>query len=238
VEQKAFLARYALADVPLPPPDQHTFVAPKDWLPNLLAEVKDEMKVRDDQHRRTMAVALTRCSRGGKTRSLEELARALRDEDIPVLLITFSDYSTVSKESGEQGDPLSALLFRIAFVAMNKPPFTFSIFRENYAVSEADIRAWLGKSKCVLLLDELNRLTALFEDANELKEKKLLLDELNRRADPTPDDRKMQHFLSEEVNRLKALKKLAGEFWDFLRVNFLHLKVECWYFPPMLLPRY
>lgn len=161
-ELKHFGGNNALKDVPLPPPDATVFVAPPNWLSDLVEEVKVQMQVLDSKHKRTRPVALTRCSRGGKTRALEELARALRHEGIPVLLITFNDYSTLSKGSDEQDNPLSALLIRIAFVAMNERPYSgFTAFRNSYVASVEEIQKWLGKSPCVLLLDEVNRLEVL-----------------------------------------------------------------------------
>jgi len=111
---------------------------------------------------------VSRCSRGGKTRALQELQRELTQDGIPVIFVTFNDYSTLSRSGDEQSDPLSALLIRIAFLATYGPDRErFSSFREQHVVSEQSIRDWLGKANCVLIIDEMDQARVLQENGNK-----------------------------------------------------------------------
>jgi hypothetical protein len=109
---------------------------------------------------RVVPLALVRCSRGGKTRALKELAHSLRKQDskLVVIFISFNDYSAI--QEWEHGDPVSALCRRIAFAALNirRPNKDDYDAFAHTLVTGHDIRTWLGDSPCVLLIDELNLL--------------------------------------------------------------------------------
>jgi hypothetical protein len=92
-------------------------------------EIMAQLESSDDPER-IPPMAVVRCSRGGKTRALYEIANTMKNdknEDImeaakdhwggpvAVIYVTFNDNSSV--ETWEQLDPLQALLQRIAFVA-------------------------------------------------------------------------------------------------------------------------
>jgi hypothetical protein len=112
-------------------------------------------------------MALIRCSRGGKTRALKEIAFALKERmpDCVVLSVSFSAFSCV--QDWEQADPIGALCRRIAFAAVCSKPgskLTESDYREHFAtmiVKDADILSWLEDVPCVLMIDELHRLDGL-----------------------------------------------------------------------------
>ena len=118
-------------------------------------------------------LALVRCSRGGKTRGLSEIAKMIQDQSLAkcVLSITFNDYSSLSED--DQEDPLSAILWRIAYVAskgFRPEPKGYRKFREKYKdfhLGKQDIIDWMGNHKAVLLIDELNNLKVIREQKSE-----------------------------------------------------------------------
>jgi hypothetical protein len=77
---------------------------------------------------------------------------------VAVVVISFNDYSVI--RDWEHADSVAAVCRRIAFAALNiAVPNTldYDAFAETH-VSESDILRWLGKSPCLLLIDELNLL--------------------------------------------------------------------------------
>jgi hypothetical protein len=111
-----------------------------------------------------------RCSRGGKTRALYELANAMHGYkdyiggDLASLYVSFNDFSSL--EQWEQDEPLQALLRRIAFIAsheqQDRNTETFANFiSKKPIVEEAEFLAWLGDTPCILFIDELNNLKLL-----------------------------------------------------------------------------
>jgi hypothetical protein len=113
-------------------------------------------------------MALVRCSRGGKTRALYEIAAAIKKNfsDCAVLYVSFNDWSSV--KPWEQSQPLEALCRRIAASALCN--LGIDDMHEKYEdfynanVSADAVLKWLGKTPCVLLIDELNNLTSLNDD--------------------------------------------------------------------------
>ena len=110
--------------------------------------------------------ALVRCSRGGKTRALKELAHWLQQKrpGATILFVSFNDFSGLSDE--EQLDPVGALCRRIAFAAdssLDKSGGLGAAFEKigELAVSPKAIRDWLQQTPCVLLIDELNNMKEL-----------------------------------------------------------------------------
>ena len=112
-------------DVSLPEkgsPDEPAFVCCADWKHGVETEILAQLESSDamDGSERVPPMAVVRCSRGGKTRSLYEIARMMRAEKpsrdpIAVLFVSFHDFSSL--HPGEQRDPLQALCQRIAFIA-------------------------------------------------------------------------------------------------------------------------
>lgn len=156
---------------PPPPPRVPQFVSPEGWLQEVKLAVERQLAMADGD-RRVEPMAVVRCSRGGKTRFLEELADSgvKYDEDpVSVIFVSFNDLSELDQD--DQEDPLQALLIRIAFAAL-KPQRQesgnrtrseqFSEFRQkNYVTTKTDILQWLGDSPTLLLVDELNNLDEL-----------------------------------------------------------------------------
>jgi hypothetical protein len=120
---------------------------------------------------RVPPMAVVRCSRGGKTRALYEIANWIKEpsvhrEPVAVIYVTFNDFSSL--HDNEQDDPLQALCQRIAFAALKKPPLdedkaaSFEDFQSKYYdIRPKDITEWIGNSRAILIIDELNNLTAL-----------------------------------------------------------------------------
>jgi hypothetical protein len=155
----------ALSEVVLPQPDKGAppFI-PADWVNGPLADVVAQLQQQDDEQRKP-PMAFVCCSRGGKTRSLKELGRAVHAHraDVTILYVTFNDFSSL--QPWEQSNPVEALLRRIAFASLRGRDYSRS--REQYApfrtahVAEDQMLAWLGQAPCLLLIDELNLVTEL-----------------------------------------------------------------------------
>jgi hypothetical protein len=75
-------------------------------------------KDKDEGAERVPPMALVRCSRGGKTRSLRELACLLKTKlpDVAVIFISLNDFSTL--ETWENNDQIGALCRRIAYMSL------------------------------------------------------------------------------------------------------------------------
>lgn len=150
--------------VPSPLPREPAFVSTVNWLEERVAIVRRRYEAKDTDMSRVAPMALVRCSRGGKTRALQEIARKLK-ADLPetaVVYVTFNDSSNL--QQWEQDDPLGALCRRIAFASFRHRDFEDSEQYENFAtarVSSDEIIAWLGTTPCILLIDELNLLVEL-----------------------------------------------------------------------------
>ena len=145
------------------------FVCGKTWLKDMRDLVrlnvdKFEQEGTDDNDR-VQPLCLARCSRGGKTRSLDSVVDNI-SVDIKSLVVSFNDFSDVWLE--EQDDPLAALTRRIAFAASKEPKTedNFNKFRQM-VVTDESVREWLGKTRCVLLIDELSRLKKLVNPTSE-----------------------------------------------------------------------
>ena len=121
-------------------------------------------------------MALVRCSRGGKTRALKEVAHQLHRKlpGTAIIFVSFNDLTPV--QPWEQADPLGALCRRIAFAARRRPDPTqplspkdemdqFKAF--NYAVTPDQIEQWVANTPCILAIDELNLFHRLQENSFE-----------------------------------------------------------------------
>lgn len=116
-------ARIPLIDESVEPP----FVCNDDWW-ECIAGIEAQLESEDDGRSQVPPMALVRCSRGGKTRALREIARKVRSRGYAVLFVSFNDKT--SMKFCEQEDPLQALLRRIAFSAIREfsPGMTFHNF--------------------------------------------------------------------------------------------------------------
>ena len=161
-------------DVIVPQENHPPFTAADDWLENVGGTILQYLEAQDTYSgsERVPPMALFRCKGGGKTRSLYEIAKTLKATrpDVAVIYVSFHGFSYLRE--WEQADPTEALCRRIAFAAM--PGRDFSRSEEQYkdfehaSVSSKDVDKWLGKTPCVLLLDELNRMDALrIQDSTE-----------------------------------------------------------------------
>jgi len=169
------------------PPNMSTpdFVCPENWLEDVRAEVVcglqhcDHMAVQtdrdDDTLHRVPPMGLVRCSRGGKTRALCEIANKMKgfqiggpDDKCGVACIYVSFNDTTGLEQWEQGNPLQALLRRIAFAASAPTgyydPAAFSEFLQDKPVWEiSSFLDWIQQTPCILFIDEMNNLDKLTE---------------------------------------------------------------------------
>jgi hypothetical protein len=148
--------------------DEPAFIGRK-WLNATVDTLIKNLKLNDTGMTRVAPTALIRCSRGGKTRALTEVALRLKAtvDPVAVLFVSFNDFSSI--EDWEQGDPVAALCRRIAFVARrpNSSDASVDLFKEyNKRFANADVKPeqileWLGDTPCVLLIDELNNISNL-----------------------------------------------------------------------------
>ena len=76
----AALVKTPLEATLLPKPEMPPFVCQRDWLLNVQDTIKTELDNEDklDGSNRVRPMAFMRCSRGGKTRALFEIAHSLR----------------------------------------------------------------------------------------------------------------------------------------------------------------
>ena len=180
-------------DVIPPKSTKPEFVAPDGWLEEIELEIVAQMVRSDDlvgsdteeteterdgdeTLERVAPMAVVRCSRGGKTRALYEIANKLKirgynqacQANIAVLYVSFNDYSSL--QPWEQENPLQALLRRIVFMASHNDGKkrnigTFEDFaNKKQHIDQKDFLEWLGDSNsipCVLIVDELNNLNQL-----------------------------------------------------------------------------
>eukprot|EP00980_Cylindrotheca_fusiformis_P003371 scaffold749_cov97-Cylindrotheca_fusiformis.AAC.1 len=155
----------------LPPP---AFVAPEGWMDDLCEEVRVQFHLQDSGNPRVSPVAVVRCSRGGKTRALHELAWALpstlqkKDNETAdgtaIIYVSFNGHMPLSP--WEKCRPLEALCRRILYTALGgKPnPIDFNSFATSTVFEKEDVTDWLGNANCILLIDELNLLEATMNE--------------------------------------------------------------------------
>ena len=175
-----------------PAPDPKPDFISVNWLEDAIVRVICGLQNTDDRRaennrdndmlKRNPPLGLARCSRGGKSRALKEIAAKCRNhpingfdvvDDTPVavkptltcIYVCFND--TTSIEPWEQDDPLQALLRRIAFGAAAKTeekPQSFASFMEDRPTWDmASFLEWIGNTPCLLLIDELNLLKKFTE---------------------------------------------------------------------------
>jgi hypothetical protein len=168
-------------DVPPPTkPSKPEFTCSEGWLDNVEVEILAQLESSDHPtgSERIPPMAVVRCSRGGKTRALYEIANKMHEcrpsrGRIAAIYVTFNDFSSIQPD--EQHDPLQALCQRIAFAALKDPLLdednkarAFEDFRSQiYDIRPKDIEKWIGSSRVILIIDELNNLTALTDEHSE-----------------------------------------------------------------------
>ena len=158
---------------PPPSPELPLFVCPKGWKEEVQMTIQTQIDSEDFEYHqgyRVEPLAVSRCSRGGKTRALKEMAKmniTYGNEPVAVIFVSFNDCSPLDEH--DQENPLEALLLRIAFAAYkdlqyDKPGITkkqFEAFRKSYHVTTSDVLCWLGEAPALLIVDELNNLSKL-----------------------------------------------------------------------------
>ena len=132
-----------------------------EWLTECVSDICQLYCKQDkpDGTYRKPPMALVRCSRGGKSRALCEIAHALHLKLPDAAIICISLNNATELSSWEPDDPVGAVCRRIAFAAQLVASTLFDTFRVH--VSRVDIETWLGGLPCILLVDELNGLAAL-----------------------------------------------------------------------------
>lgn len=128
----------------------------------------------DETLNRVAPMAVVRCSRGGKTRFLYEIASMVRGynealaTEVACLYVSFNDYSSIRE--WEHKDPLQALLRRIAFEARveqqdeakaGRTELFLSYIEKKPVWEKESFLEWIGDTPCVLLVDEMNNLKCL-----------------------------------------------------------------------------
>jgi hypothetical protein len=159
-----------LSSLPLMPiaPSAPPFMT-QEWLAETVKIVVDYYEQTDDPLGafRVPPMVFARCSHGGKTRALQEIAHALVDSGVRVIEVTFGDHTAL--EPWEREDPLGSLCRRIAFAALRGRNVSRShkewLQFKNVAVTGEQILKWLGVQSCVLIIDELDGIEGL-DDGN------------------------------------------------------------------------
>lgn len=145
-------------DIPSPSMETYRpqFIDDK-WLNDAIEEISSQYSQKDTPTDRVSPIAFVRCSRGGKTRALTEMAPLLKKRlGAAVIFVSFNDYSTIA--TWEKADPIAALCRRIAFEARCDRTAQFNNTFYNANVTADHIKEWLKETDCVLLIDELNAL--------------------------------------------------------------------------------
>ncbi len=148
------------------------FTSEPQWLEDTERVVLQHYTAEDGEER-VPPMALVRCSRGGKTRALQELARMLKSRNIPVVMISLNDYSSLKE--WEEADGVGAVCRRIAFAASLDRDFGRSLeqyehfSKQKWNVTAQQVEEWLSDHPCVLLIDELNNLPQSRDLADFLK---------------------------------------------------------------------
>eukprot|EP00978_Attheya_sp_CCMP212_P031343 scaffold118117_cov47-Attheya_sp.AAC.1 len=180
----------------VPPPELNEcsppqFVAPDGWLDNLCDEVMTQFNRQDTENPRVSPVALVRCSRGGKTRALHELASALRiknNTNVAIIYVSFNGQTKLLPWENKQSEPplqalLQALCRRIMFAALpvgDKDAISFHSFAESAYIQKVDVMEWLDDTKCILLIDDLNLVETAMDQEFALFLKDMFMKDVGR----------------------------------------------------------
>lgn len=164
---------FAPSEVPKPQHEEEKKLVPfigAAWLEETL-ELLLEQKEMDDKNGRPLPLALVRCSRGGKTRSMKELVYKIKPEDASAIYLSFNNESSISSQTYWKSS-VQELCDRIGFAARKGKlgELNWLRFRDTYHVDSESIKDWLGQENCILFVDELNLLSSVSTDvANLLK---------------------------------------------------------------------
>jgi hypothetical protein len=145
------------------------FLAPETWLNDTCEVVLKQANLVESDNPRVSPVALVRCSRGGKTRSMMELMQQIRKKDpkYGILYVTFNT-ATPLQDSPSAHDPVAELCVRIAFAALKKrKPHDIKEFVDFCNKNTFDskwVEKWLREDKCILFIDELNLVQSIFDN--------------------------------------------------------------------------
>eukprot|EP00978_Attheya_sp_CCMP212_P035114 scaffold150993_cov63-Attheya_sp.AAC.1 len=157
------------------------FIAPTNWLPGLFKVVLLNAANPDSENPHVEPVAITWLSRGGKTRSLHELCKYFRHRNPEYAIIFVSFNSATPIQPWEKEQSMNALCLRIAFAASSKIAGSdeergglFDTFRTFSTADHQSVVQWLGKKECILIIDELNKVTMDSATAMFLKNNFLL----------------------------------------------------------------
>jgi hypothetical protein len=156
--------------VPIPEITAPKFIS-QQWLSAVVHIACENFAAQDADEQRVPPMAFIRCSRGGKTRALKEVANALKSKfsDAAIIFVAFNGFSSV--QEWEQKDPLGALCRRVAFAAMKGRDFNdchqFNNSYQHMDVQPNQILDWLKGTRRVLLIDGLNALTHINAPFNE-----------------------------------------------------------------------
>ena len=171
-------------DLPRRVQNEPPFLCQEGWLEEKIQTIWNNFIAKDEdrgEESRIKPMALVRCSRGGKTRALKEIAYGIKNkadrermENFRVISISFNDFSPPS--DWEKKHPTKAICRRIAFAAMfeGKEGLSEQFKKFKKTATKATILSWLGEGKekevpCLLLIDELNALKMIdqTEEATE-----------------------------------------------------------------------
>ncbi len=135
-----------------------------DWLKENVDNICTYFAQADTNRFRIPPMGFIRCSHGGKTRALMEIALELKREipEAAIIYVCFNGFSAL--EPWEQQDPAGALCRRIAFAA-RRNSYDNLPMKEAYAqhfahahVTTEHILDWLGEAPRILLMDEMDQL--------------------------------------------------------------------------------
>jgi hypothetical protein len=97
----------------------------QDWLNDTMTMVQKYCDNKDTYRQRVPPLGLIRCSRGGKTRALIEIAKRIKETttDTACIFVSFNHNSRI--KDYEKKDLVTALCKRIAFASLKIEPLYF-----------------------------------------------------------------------------------------------------------------
>ncbi|KAI3656268.1 hypothetical protein MP638_002009 [Amoeboaphelidium occidentale] len=139
--------------------DTISFIGPDKWRENIVEEINELMLKEETDTYCIPPMAFVRCSRGGKTRALLETASMLKAQS-PGLAVIYVSFNNLTDLIRSETDGLAALRRRIAYYSLKEAPKNNDAFGDYRRMDflESNLLNWLGNSKCVLFVDELNLL--------------------------------------------------------------------------------
>jgi len=133
-----------------------TFISAK-WLQNAVSNAIAGLNGVESQSEPLQPIAFVRCSRGGKTRSLKEIAIGVKkrlEHSTAVIYISLNGHSHL--QDWEQADPISAICRRIAFESRRQRKddtrSLYKQFKEDFLqmkIDSTEILGWLANLACL-----------------------------------------------------------------------------------------